>query len=83
VCPPMVNPPLLEQARETSNPRSIRQGLEQGRVADPAFIVDEIEKAIEKGTKILFPGREARILFALRRFAPRLLWKLILKAEYD
>ncbi len=83
VCPPMVNTPLLKQAQETSNPRSIQQGLQQGRVADPEFIVDEIEKNIEKGVKILFPGREAKILFALRRYAPRLLWKLILKAEYS
>ena len=83
VCPPMVKTPLLKQAQETSNPRSIQQGLDQGRVADPEFIVDEIEKAIEKGVKILFPGREAKILFALRRYAPGLLWKLILKAEYS
>lgn len=83
VCPPMVNTPLLKQAQETSNPRSIQQGLQQGRVADPEFIVDEIEKGIEKGVKILFPGREAKILFALRRYTPGLLWKLILKAEYS
>ncbi|MFQ5352655.1 MAG: SDR family NAD(P)-dependent oxidoreductase [Candidatus Binatia bacterium] len=81
VCPPMVDTPLLEQAKQSSNPRSVQLGLEQGRAADPNFVVDSIEEALEKGQRILFPGREAKVLFALRRFAPSLLWKIILKAE--
>jgi NAD(P)-dependent dehydrogenase (short-subunit alcohol dehydrogenase family) len=81
VCPPAVNTPLLKQAQQTSNPRSLQLGIEQGRMADPQFVVDAVERALEKGREILLPGREAKVLMALRRFAPRLLWRLVLKAE--
>jgi NAD(P)-dependent dehydrogenase (short-subunit alcohol dehydrogenase family) len=81
VCPPMTDTPLIKQATESSNPRSIQVGLEQGRMADPEVVVDAVEEAIERGETILFPGREAKILFLLRRLAPKLLWKIILKAE--
>jgi NAD(P)-dependent dehydrogenase (short-subunit alcohol dehydrogenase family) len=81
VCPPMTNTPLIEQAKNTSNPRSIQIGIEQGRLADPNFVVDAVEEGLEKGKTILFPGREARVLFALRRYVPNFLWKLILRAE--
>jgi len=81
VCPPMTDTPLIKQATGSSNPRSIQMGIEQGRMADPKKIVDAIERAIERGETILFPDRESKILFALRRFAPKLLWRMILKAE--
>ncbi|MCB9728234.1 MAG: SDR family oxidoreductase [Deltaproteobacteria bacterium] len=81
VCPPMVNTPLLEQAATTSNPRSMQLGIEQGRMASPVAIIDAIEEALEKGRDILFPNTEAKVLYGLRRFAPRLLWKLVHKAE--
>lgn len=80
VCPPMVNTPLLKQALDTSNPRSLQQGISQGRLADPEVIVDEIEKGIESGKTILFPG-EAKMLWRMRRFVPNLLWRLIRKSE--
>jgi NAD(P)-dependent dehydrogenase (short-subunit alcohol dehydrogenase family) len=82
-CPPMVNTPLIKQAQETSNPRSIQQGMQSGRFADPEDIVTAVEEGLEKGVKILLPTREARFLMRLRRFAPGLLWKMILKAEYS
>lgn len=81
VCPPMVDTPLLEQARQGSNPRSIQIGIEQGRLAKPDAIVALAEEAIERGEEIVYPTREASVLYALRRFAPKLLWKLIDKAE--
>lgn len=80
-CPPMTDTPLVQQAIATSNPRSVQQGIRQGRMADPEFVVTAIEEAIENGRTILFPGREAKMLFALRRYAPKFLWKLILKSE--
>ncbi|MEZ4269366.1 MAG: SDR family oxidoreductase [Myxococcota bacterium] len=81
VCPPMVNTPLLQQATESSNPRSMQLGIEQGRAASPVAIIDAIEDALEKGREILFPSTEAKVLYGLRRFTPRLLWKLVHKAE--
>ena len=80
-CPPMVNTPLLRQAQETSNPRSIQEGLEKNLAADPNAIVDAIERALEKGQTISFPGAMAKGLYGMRRLAPKLLWNIILKSE--
>ncbi len=74
VNPPMVNTPLIDQAMDTKN---IRESREKGRMASPEFIVDEVEKAIEKGVEFLYPGAEAKILTWLRRFFPSLLWRII------
>jgi NAD(P)-dependent dehydrogenase (short-subunit alcohol dehydrogenase family) len=80
-CPPMVNTPLIQQAVETSNPRSIQQGLERNIAADPNDIVDAIEKSIEKGQPISYPSAMAKGLYGMRRLAPKLLWSIILKSE--
>lgn len=76
VCPPMVKTPLIEQGLGTKN---IAESLEKNRMADPEFIVDEIDKALTKGPKkeILLPGAEAKILMLFRRLFPGLLWKII------
>ena len=42
-----------------------------------------IVEALDKGESILFPGREAKVLYGLRRFTPRLLWWMVKKAEYE
>ncbi len=77
VCPPMVNTPLLKQATENSNPKAIRDSIEKGRLADPDVMIDEVEKGLKKGTEILLPGMEAKILSRMRRYTPKLLWKII------
>ncbi len=81
VCPPMTKTPLIQQAVNTSNPRTIQIGIEQNRMADPNVIVDEIEKGIERGEEILYPLAEAKVLLRLRRFFPGLLWTIMHKAE--
>jgi len=81
VCPPMVDTPLLKQAQETSNPRSLQLGIEQNRLMKPEAVVDAVDKALGGKKTILLPGGEARFVVALRRFSPNLLWRLILKAE--
>lgn len=81
VNPPMVNTPLIQQALDTSSPRSIRDSHASGRMADPGFIVTEAEKALERGDEIVFPGMEAKLLHWWRRLAPGLLWKVIDKAN--
>ncbi len=73
----MVNTPLLKQATDNSNPKNIRDSIEKNRLADPNFIVDEIEKGLAEKVEILLPGAEAKILVWLRRFSPRLVWKLV------
>ena len=81
VCPPMTNTPLIQQAVQTSNPRTVQIGIEQNRMADPKVIVEEIEKGIERGEEILYPLAEAKVLLRLRRFLPGLLWTIMHKAE--
>jgi NADP-dependent 3-hydroxy acid dehydrogenase YdfG len=80
--PPMTKTPLIQQAIDTSNPRSIQEGLEKNLAADPEKIVDAIEKALEKGQSYSFPGAMAKGLYGMRRMAPGLLRKVILKSEY-
>ncbi len=81
VKPPMVNTPLIDQATRTSNPRTVQQGVETKRFAQPEDVVESIEKAIEKNVRILLTNGEAKFLTRLRRYAPGLLWKIILKSE--
>lgn len=80
-CPPMVKTPLLKQALDTHAPRSLQKGLDRNIVADPAATVELIEKAVESGQSISYPGAMARNLQRMRRFAPNLLWKIILREE--
>ena len=49
--------------------------------AKPEEIVELIEKAIEKGQSISFPGPMAKGLYGMRRLSPSLLWKVILREE--
>ncbi len=77
VCPPLVNTPLLEQAMATAQPRMLRYSLEHKRYMTPDEIVDAVEIGLKKNVRILWPNMEAKILQWLRRFSPRLLWKII------
>lgn len=81
VNPPAVNTPLIQQALDTEGAKSLRDSHAKGRLADPEFIVNATEQALEKGTTILFPGAEAKVLSVWRRLAPGLLWKAIDKAN--
>ena len=77
VCPPLVNTPLLEQAMATAQSRMLSYSIEQRRYMAPDDIVDAVEKGLKKNVKILWPSMEAKILQWLRRFSPRLLWRII------
>jgi NADP-dependent 3-hydroxy acid dehydrogenase YdfG len=81
VCPPMVNTPLVNQAMETSSPKSLQEALDRKMLADPNDIVRTIDKGVTKGTFQIMPGL-AKGLYYLRRFTPSFLWWLILKSEY-
>jgi NAD(P)-dependent dehydrogenase (short-subunit alcohol dehydrogenase family) len=77
VCPPLVNTPLLEQAMATARPRMLSSSIEQGRYMAPDDIVAAVEKGLKKNVRILWPSLEAKILQWLRRFSPRLVWRII------
>jgi NAD(P)-dependent dehydrogenase (short-subunit alcohol dehydrogenase family) len=80
-CPPVVKTPLLKQALDTRPPRSLQKGLDRNLAADPAEVVELIERSLEKGETISFPGSMAKGLYRMRRFAPNLLWRVILREE--
>ncbi len=77
VCPPLVNTPLLEQAMATAQPKMLSYSIEKQRYMTPDDIVDAVENGLKKNVTILWPNLEAKILQWLRRFSPRLLWKII------
>lgn len=83
VLPPMTDTPLIEQARSTSNPRSMQLGYERNIVARPDEIIDRTQQAIRRGRQRIYPHAVSRALHWGRRLAPRLLWWVILRAERD
>jgi NAD(P)-dependent dehydrogenase (short-subunit alcohol dehydrogenase family) len=82
VCPPAVNTPLIDQTLATDSPGSIIEAKKSGRLSDPEKIVDAIEKGVQKGKDIIYPG-EARLLMLWHTLFPRVWWKVVLKFEKD
>jgi len=79
VCPPPVNTPLLSEEKTGSkgfDEDGMKRALKLGVVVQPEFILDEIEKGLEKGKGILFPGYFAKAIVTLNRISPSLCWKL-------
>lgn len=77
VCPPLVDTPLLRQATESSNPKAVQNSIADKRFLSPDYIVDAVERGLQKKAKFLYPSTEAKVLAGLRRFFPTMLWKLI------
>jgi NAD(P)-dependent dehydrogenase (short-subunit alcohol dehydrogenase family) len=80
VCPPAVNTPLIDQTVETDTPGSINEARQSGRLADPAKIVDAIDRGVERGKDIIYPG-EAWWLMIWKTLFPRLWWRTVLSFE--
>lgn len=68
VCPPPVRTPLLDQAK--SRPKL----LDEVPPIEPEVVLDAVERSLEKGRLWVFPGRDSRAAWRLRRFLPNLLW---------
>lgn len=77
VCPPMVDTPLLDQARATVWPKifSFTPPL------SPDGVLDAIEKALRRGRFWVFPGPLTGVALWLRRFSSTLNWWLARKIE--
>jgi short-subunit dehydrogenase len=71
VCPSKVDTPLIQQA--TSKPKILEIGP---RAMTPGFVLDAIDRAIEKRRFWVFPGAHTAMGWRLRRFFPGLLWKI-------
>lgn len=76
VCPPMVDTPLLDQARDAW-PRV----FDQAPPLPPQEVLDEIEKTLHKGSFWVFPGKTTKMGWRVRRFLPEWAWKQLHKVE--
>lgn len=77
VCPPPVNTPFLEQAKETVWPKI----FDDIGIIDPQLVLDSIESALEKDELWAFPGPGTKMGWRLRRWLPNLMWQRIHKTE--
>jgi len=77
VCPPAVNTPLLDQGKETAWPKI----LDDNPTIEPQAVIDEVEKALDKGEFWVFPGKGTKVGWRMRRFLPNMVWKYTHKVE--
>jgi short-subunit dehydrogenase len=76
VCPSKVDTPLVDQA--TSKPKILEVGP---KAMSPAFVLDAIDRAVEKKRFWVFPGAHTAMGWRLRRFLPALMWRIGHNAE--
>ena len=77
VCPPLVDTPLLHQALAGAQSRMLQDSIRQQRYLAPDEIAQAVEKGLKNNKQILWPSTEAKLLQWLRRFSPRLVWKIM------
>ncbi len=78
VCPPVVATPLLDQGRETAWPKMLDAGP---AAIEPAAVLDAIEDCLHAGKFWVFPTRDARTGWRMRRWFPNMIWKYVHKTE--
>jgi NAD(P)-dependent dehydrogenase (short-subunit alcohol dehydrogenase family) len=72
VCPPAVDTPLIDQAKE-NGPRFLKEAQKTHRnIISPETVVHSVEKCLEKGKKINYPG-QAKWINLLHGIFPSLL----------
>ncbi|MEE4361200.1 MAG: SDR family NAD(P)-dependent oxidoreductase, partial [Pseudomonadales bacterium] len=77
VCPPPVKTPLLDQARASVWPKF----FDNTPHLEPGEVLDAIDRALDAGEFFVFPGRQTKLGWRMRRFFPNLLWKRIHEIE--
>ena len=83
VNPPPVDTPLLNPEKTGRKAFSTRQKdlmLKRGFMVQPDFILDEIEKGLEKKKSVIFPGYFAKMVVNLYKFAPSRMNHLMAKS---
>jgi NAD(P)-dependent dehydrogenase (short-subunit alcohol dehydrogenase family) len=78
VCPPVTATPLLEQGRATAWPKMLDAGP---AALEPAAVLDSIEDCLRSNKFWVFPSRDARIGWRMRRWLPGVIWKHVHKVE--
>lgn len=79
VCPPAVATPLIDQAME-SGPPILQRQARASKMLPPGKVIDSIERALQSGKRIIYPG-EAYFAQLFRRAAPGLLWTVLEKSN--
>ncbi|MEM9255119.1 MAG: SDR family NAD(P)-dependent oxidoreductase [Pseudomonadota bacterium] len=77
VCPPPVATPLWKQAEDTVVPKLTAAS----EAIAPEEVIEDIERCLEKGQFVSYPGKQTRIGAMMRRLAPGYLWNYAHKAE--
>ena len=77
VCPPAVSTPLVDQARATAWPKL----LDENPFMEPGPVLDAIEVSLDKGEFWVFPGKNTKMGWRMRRFLPDAVWKHVHKTE--
>lgn len=75
VCPPAVATPLIQQGKDTAWPKLMSS--KEDDYMTPEGVVDAVEVEMEKGKFWVFPHRDAKIGYIMRRLLPNLVWKSI------
>lgn len=77
VCPPPVATPLWKQAHDTVMPKII----EAAPPIESQEVLDEIEKCLEADKFWVFPGKQTRTGYIMRRLFPNYVWNHVHKTE--
>lgn len=73
VCPPPVQTPLLNQARETVWPKIF--GILPA--ISPETVITKIDRALSKNKFWVFPGPVTKLSWLFRRYFPALTWRFV------
>lgn len=80
MCPPPVNTPLLTPEKtgmKGFSERQLQANIKRGVVVEPEFILDQIEKGLEKKKKVVFPGYFAKTVVNLYKLSPNYMGKMM------
>lgn len=77
VCPPPVRTPLLDQARDTVWPKV----FDRGEHIEAQDVLNAIDQAIADDELFVFPGRQTRMGWRMRRWFPNMIWKNVHSTE--
>ncbi|WP_373091254.1 SDR family NAD(P)-dependent oxidoreductase [Zhongshania sp.] len=77
VCPPPVQTPLLNQARETVWPKLF--GMLPA--ISPESVIDKIDRALINEKFWVFPGPVTKLIWYFRRYFPGLAWRFVRSYE--
>lgn len=77
VCPPAVNTPLLDAGKTHHEGGFLALCKKAGLVIEPDFVLDAVERGLEKGREVIYPGKLAQAAQLINRAAPNFSWQVM------